>query len=155
SGIDALPEHDGTCLFPDMDRFTHRGPGWCISVATASSRTRRWDVMGGENAKAWHQNAGTRSRHLDSDPRQYVQGWFPTVDPYRMPGTTIDTAPQEDLAGGMEAFPGDTERIGPVGIDDATGGSSVGGRYERDGFYADATHATWAHHTQSWRSTAT
>src|SRR5699024_6074212 len=31
----------------------------------------------------------------------------------------------------------------------------VGGRYERDGFYADATHATWAHHTQSWRSTAT
>lgn len=152
TGPTAVPERDGSCLFPQMDRLTHRGPGWCISIGSASTRTRRWDSMNGENVKAWHQNAGTRYLHLADDPRQYVNDWFPTVDPYRMPGTTIDSTPLEDTTGGLPALPGDEERIGPVGIDAFTGGSSVGGQYEPDGFYSGATCATWAHHTESWRS---
>lgn len=153
SPVEALPEPVGSHLFPEMDRFTHRQSGWCVSVSTASFRTRRWEVMSGENLKCWHQSAGTRYLHIDEDLGQYVSNWFPTMDPLRFPGTTVDALPQEDMSGGLPAWPGDERKIGPVGIDHVTGGTSVGGRREDDGFYVEASNAVWVHHTQPWNST--
>lgn len=153
SPVTAVPEPSGSQLFAEMDRLTHRGPGWCFSLSTASFRTRRWEVMSGENLKCWHQSAGTRYLHMAADPGQYVTNWFPTMDPLRFPGTTVDARPQEDMSGGLVAWPGDERKIGPVGIDQMTGGSSVGGTRASDGFYQGATNAVWVHHTQPWEST--
>lgn len=145
SGVRPVEEVQGSCIFPEMDRLTHRGPGWAIGLATASRRTRRYEAMSGENRKAWHHSAGTRYLFLQSEQRQFANDWFPTVDSYRMPGTTIDSQRLPDTVGGTP---------GAAAPYHFTGGTSVGGRSTADGFYERARFASWAHHEQSLSSTA-
>lgn len=144
SDVPPLAAKDGPCVFPEMDRLTHRGSGWTVGLATASRRTRRYEAMSGENRRAWHHGAGTRYLFLASEQRQFANDWFPTVDPYRMPGTTVDSQRLPDTLGGAEPS---------AGHYDFTGGTSVGGRYTADGFYDGARFASWAHHERTFGST--
>lgn len=138
SDVPALAQSHGPRLFPEMDRVLARGPGWCVSLATASSRTRGFETQGGENTKAWHQGSGARYFYLESEQEQYLN-WFPTVDPYRMPGTTIESQPHETSTDGVGAFA-------------FVGGSQVGGQRAQDGFYQDAAFAGWTQRLRGYRS---
>ena len=138
SDVPALSQAPGPKLFPEMDRVLARGTGWCVSLATASTRTRGFETQSNENTKAWHQGSGARYLYLESEQDQYIN-WFPTVDPYRMPGTTIDTQSHEQSVGGVGSF-------------DFVGGSQVGGSRAEDGFYQDAAHAGWVQHLKSYES---
>lgn len=138
SDVPVLEEEPGPRLFPKMDRILARGSGWCFSLATASSRTRGFETQGGENLKAWHQGSGARYLHLQSEQDQYID-WFPTIDPYRMPGTTIDTQPHGQSRGGRGSFA-------------FVGGSQVGGHRAEDGFYQHPAYASWVQQLQSYES---
>ncbi|MZD08245.1 lyase, partial [Streptomyces sp. SID5785] len=57
----------------------------------------------GENVRGWHTGSGLLSWWAagDSDGGgQYSDGYWPTVDPYRLPGTTVSRKPLADAAGG-------------------------------------------------------
>ncbi|WP_432973756.1 polysaccharide lyase 8 family protein [Dactylosporangium sp. CA-233914] len=97
--IEAAPEPVGHRLFPDMERVIHRRPGWAFVIAMSSARIGRYEggYVDNENLRGWHTGAGMTYLYLASDPGHYADGFWPTVDPYRLPGTTIDTLP---LAGG-------------------------------------------------------
>jgi hyaluronate lyase len=129
SDVPVLEEKPGPRLFPKMDRILARGDGWCFSLATASTRTRGFETQGGENLKAWHQGSGARYLYLESEQAQYIN-WFPTVDPYRMPGTTVDSREHGDSSGGRGGFA-------------FVGGSQVGGNRADDGFYQHPAYAGW------------
>ncbi|NEE02241.1 polysaccharide lyase 8 family protein [Phytoactinopolyspora halotolerans] len=129
SDVPALAEAPGPRLFPEMDRILARGDGWCVSLATASTRTRGFETQGGENLKAWHQGSGARYLYLESEQAQYID-WFPTVDPYRMPGTTVDSQRHGQSSGGRGGFA-------------FVGGSQVGGTRADDGFYQHPAYAGW------------
>ncbi|HLS15334.1 MAG TPA: polysaccharide lyase 8 family protein [Beutenbergiaceae bacterium] len=130
SDVEGVPEDLGPRLFPKMDRVLARGAGWCFSLATASRRTRGYETMSGENIKGWHQGSAARYLHLESDQGQYFD-WFPTVDPFRMPGTTIDSQ-----------FLDYEENSAPT-YDSFVGGSQAGGTKLADGFYDEAQYASW------------
>ncbi|WP_165367413.1 polysaccharide lyase family 8 super-sandwich domain-containing protein [Phytoactinopolyspora endophytica] len=138
SDVPALEEEPGPRLFPQMDRILARGDGWCFSLATASTRTRGFETQGGENLKAWHQGSGARYLHLESEQEQY-NNWFPTIDPYRMPGTTIDSQPHGQSSGGRGGFA-------------FVGGSQVGGHRADDGFYQHPAYAGWVQQLQGYES---
>lgn len=106
-----------------MDRVTMRGPGWCLPLATSSTRTRRFENMSNENMRAWYQGSGTRYLLTDSDQLHYNE-WFCVVDPYRMPGTTIEKvpAPVATTVNGAHRFVGGTS-LGPVHPETAPYGS--------------------------------
>jgi len=143
--IPARPEDLGPRLFPEMDRILSRGAGWCVSLATGSARTRGFEtaVSSTENIKGWHQGSGARYLMLDHDENQHPH-LFPTLDPYRIPGTTID----------KQELPPSTYESGKT-RDAFVGGVQTGGRREADGFYTEPLFASWVQALSSQESTMT
>ncbi|MYT28322.1 MULTISPECIES: polysaccharide lyase 8 family protein [unclassified Streptomyces] len=97
----AAPEPVGHRLFPAMDRAVHRRPGWTAGLAMASNRITHYENGNGENRHGWHTGSGMlywwpAGRAGD----QYTDAFWPTVDPYRLPGTTVSTKRLADNEGG-------------------------------------------------------
>jgi hypothetical protein len=77
-----------------MDRVVHLRPGWGFGLSMSSSRMYNYEYMNGENSKGWFQGDGATWMY-NSDLVQYTVFW-PTADPYRLPGTTVDLNPRPD-----------------------------------------------------------
>ncbi|MFE0677821.1 polysaccharide lyase family 8 super-sandwich domain-containing protein [Streptomyces sp. NPDC058867] len=99
SSLPAAEEAAGHVQFPSMDRAVHRGEGWAYALAMSSARVARYESINGENLHGWHTGDGMGYLYLASDPGHYTDGYWPTVDPYRLPGTTVDTLTLADAAG--------------------------------------------------------
>ncbi|MFF0018197.1 polysaccharide lyase 8 family protein [Streptomyces sp. NPDC005374] len=99
SPVPAAPEPVGHHLFAAMDRAVHRRPGFVANIAMASDRVAAYECGNGENPRGWHTGAGMVSWWA-ADPGQYTDWYWPTVDWYRLPGTTVSTKRLPDRAGG-------------------------------------------------------
>ncbi|WP_327048592.1 polysaccharide lyase 8 family protein [Microbispora sp. NBC_01189] len=96
----AAPEPPGHRLFPMSARAVHRRPGWCAALSMASSRVAHYEHGNGENPRGWHTGAGMLYWWGRGHGDQYSDSFWPTVDPYRLPGTTVSTLRLPDGAGG-------------------------------------------------------
>ncbi|WP_031126797.1 polysaccharide lyase 8 family protein [Streptomyces exfoliatus] len=97
----ASPEPSGHRLFPGMDRAVHRRAGWAASLSMASNRITYYENGNGENLRAWHSGSGMLYWWGDDFANgQYSDHFWPTVDPYRLPGTTASRKPLADGEGG-------------------------------------------------------
>ncbi|MDH6219371.1 polysaccharide lyase 8 family protein [Streptomyces pseudovenezuelae] len=101
-----VPEPVGHRLFPAMDRAAHRRPGFTVSLAMASDRIAYYECGNGENPRGWHTGAGMLSWWPEGASDQYTDWFWPTVDWYRLPGTTVSTKRLPDRAGGEWGAPG-------------------------------------------------
>ncbi|MFF7077978.1 polysaccharide lyase 8 family protein [Streptomyces lavendulae] len=101
ASVTALPEPVGHRLFPSMDRATHRRPGWAASLSLASRRIAHYETGNGENLRGWHTGSGMLAWWGSSYGNgQYSDAFWPTVDPYRLPGITVARKALADGAGG-------------------------------------------------------
>ncbi|MCX5192706.1 polysaccharide lyase 8 family protein [Streptomyces sp. NBC_00249] len=101
SSVGALPEPVGHRLFSSMDRATHRRPQWAASLSMASRRIAHYETGNGENLRGWHTGSGMLVWWGSSYGNgQYSDAFWPTVDPYRLPGTTVARKALADGAGG-------------------------------------------------------
>ncbi|MFF0084399.1 polysaccharide lyase 8 family protein [Streptomyces canus] len=100
SPVPATPEPVGHTLFAAMDRAVHRRPGFVANIAMASDRIAAYECGNGENPRGWHTGAGMLSWWADGRADQYTDWYWPTVDWYRLPGTTVSTKRLADRAGG-------------------------------------------------------
>ncbi|MGW0122092.1 polysaccharide lyase 8 family protein [Streptomyces sp. NPDC003327] len=101
TSIVPAPEPVGHRLFHHMDRVTHRRRGWCASVSMASRRIAHYEYGNGEHARGYHTGAGWLSWWGDDfGLEQYADAYWPTVDPYRLPGITASRKPLADGEGG-------------------------------------------------------
>ncbi len=91
-------------LFAAMDRAVHRRPGFVANIAMASDRIAYYECGNGENPRGWHTGAGMTLWWPTGRPSdradQYTDWFWPTVDWYRLPGTTVSTRRLADKAGG-------------------------------------------------------
>lgn len=84
-----------------MDRAVHRRSGWAAQLSLCSTRTSFYETGNGENLRGWHTNSGMLYWYGDTyGIGQYSDAFWPTVDPYMLPGTTVSTLPLADAAGG-------------------------------------------------------
>lgn len=104
--------------FPVMDRAVHRRPAWTYAISMSSRRIGYYEAINLQNKRGWHTGSGMTYLY-GSDDTQFTDGFWPTVDPYRLPGTTVDTTP---LPGGAGA----TARPNAAWVGGVT---SVCGRY--------------------------
>ncbi|MEW9532343.1 polysaccharide lyase 8 family protein [Microbispora sp. NPDC049125] len=105
---DAIPaagEPVGHRLLAMSARAVHRRPGWCAGLSMASDRIGHYEHGNGENRRGWHTGSGMLYWWAGGHGDQYSDSFWPTVDPYRLPGTTVSTRRLADGAG--EAW-GDT-----------------------------------------------
>ncbi|MEV0640299.1 polysaccharide lyase 8 family protein [Streptomyces sp. NPDC050619] len=101
SPLPAAPEPLGHRLFPAMDRAVHRRPAFTANIAMAGDRIAHYECGNGENPRGWHTGAGMLSWWAaDQASDQYTDWYWPTVDWYRLPGTTVSTKRLSDKAGG-------------------------------------------------------
>ncbi|MFH8365386.1 polysaccharide lyase 8 family protein [Streptomyces sp. NPDC018031] len=102
--VPAAPEPSGHRLFAAMDRAVHRRPGWTVNIAMASDRIAYYENGNGENPRGWHTGAGMLYWWAGRDPLsrhgQYTDAFWPTADPYRLPGTTVSAKRLADNEGG-------------------------------------------------------
>ncbi|MFF0159704.1 polysaccharide lyase 8 family protein [Streptomyces sp. NPDC005263] len=101
----AAPEPVGHRLFAAMDRAVHRRPAFTASIAMASDRIASYECGNGENPRGWHTSAGMLSWWPAGRADQYTDWYWPTVDWYRLPGTTVSTKRLPDRAGGEWGAP--------------------------------------------------
>jgi hypothetical protein len=84
-----------------MARAVHRRPDWAAAVSMASSTITYYETSNGEYLRGWHTGLGmlyvwNRSTGLG----QCSDSFWPTVDPYRLPGTTVPKRKLADAHGG-------------------------------------------------------
>ncbi|MFI9809718.1 polysaccharide lyase 8 family protein [Streptomyces sp. NPDC052301] len=105
SGAPAVAEPLGHRLFPAMDRAVHRRSRFTAALSTASDRIAHYECGNGENPRGWHTGAGMLYWWPRGHSDQYTDWFWPTVDWYRLPGTTVSTRRLPDGAGGEWGAP--------------------------------------------------
>ncbi|MGW3690008.1 polysaccharide lyase 8 family protein [Streptomyces sp. NPDC005125] len=99
--VKASPEPTEHRVFSNMDRATHRRRDWGASVSMASKRIAHYEFGNGEHARGYHTGSGWLSWWGDDHGlEQYSDTFWPTVDPYRLPGITVSKKPLPDGFGG-------------------------------------------------------
>lgn len=123
SSITLRPEQIQTKVFAGMDRAVHLRPDFGFGVSMSSKRIGTYESTNGENLKGWYTGAGMTSLY-NNDLQQYTDYW-PTVNKYRLPGTTVDTMARTTDGEGAgfispKTWAGGTELLGEsatVGMD--------------------------------------
>lgn len=110
--------------YPRMDKVVHHRPGFGFAVSAYSTRIYNYESIQNENLHGWHLSDGMTLLY-DDDLGHYSEDYWPTVDAYRLPGTTVErrtladaqdqrTEGRGDWVGGA-ALPGTT--LGAYGMD--------------------------------------
>lgn len=105
SSVPAAAEPVGHTLFGSMDRAVHRRPGWALAVSMSSDLIAYYETDGSSNLTGWHTGDGMTYLYLDNDNTQYNDAFWPTVDPYRLPGTTASLLALQPGEGGAYGAP--------------------------------------------------
>ncbi|MCX4774732.1 polysaccharide lyase 8 family protein [Streptomyces sp. NBC_01260] len=119
---------------PRMDKAAHHRPSFALGISAYSSRIYNYESIQNENLHAWHLSDGMVLLYTD-DLGHYSEDYWPTIDPTRLPGTTVITGRPADAAGqrttstadwaGGAALPGTT--LGAYGMELRAYGSSLHG----------------------------
>ena len=77
-------------LFNHMDKVAYYNAkkDFGFGISMHSSRTLNFEMMNNENRKAWYTADGMTYLY-NGDIAHYSQHYWPTVDPYHLPGTTV------------------------------------------------------------------
>ncbi|WP_207953266.1 polysaccharide lyase family 8 super-sandwich domain-containing protein [Paenibacillus agricola] len=74
--------------YAGMDRAVQLRPGFGFGISMHSSRIGNYESINSENKKGWHTGDGMTYLY-NNDLSQYRDNFWPTVDSYRLPGTTV------------------------------------------------------------------
>ncbi|MFC3494039.1 polysaccharide lyase 8 family protein [Glycomyces rhizosphaerae] len=120
--IEPAPRPEYSRVFAGMDRAVARRAGWSWALSMSSNRVAAYEMGNWENLHGWYLGDGMTYLYLRTDPGQYNDEFWPTVNPYRLPGTTVDTRVREVTAAseGMVVH---------LPENDVAGGAALGDRY--------------------------
>ncbi|MHC1150306.1 polysaccharide lyase 8 family protein [Microbacterium sp. GCM10011525] len=111
-----------TKAFGDQDRLVHHRPGFSSVVNVSSKRIGRYEWGNKENNVGWYQGDGLTFFYTPADPGQYSADFWPTVDPYRLPGTTVTAEPRANGAADGTGIPRAYQAFaGGLALDDRWG----------------------------------
>ncbi|MDR6550461.1 polysaccharide lyase 8 family protein [Paenibacillus qinlingensis] len=75
--------------YPSMARAVHHRPGFAFGISMSSNRIGNYELVNEVNLRGWHTGDGMTYLY-NSDLTQYKDSFWPTVNSYRMPGTTVN-----------------------------------------------------------------
>lgn len=100
--IAPTPEPLAHKQFASIDRVTHRRDGWAYAISMSSERISTYERMNDENLRGYHSGDGMTYLY-GLDQGQFADAFWPTVDPNRLPGITVDTLRIPDPAPGSSS----------------------------------------------------
>ncbi|ELC8373607.1 polysaccharide lyase family 8 super-sandwich domain-containing protein [Clostridium perfringens] len=126
--IKPLEEGDKHYALNSMDKTVHKRENFALGISRSSSRISKYEFMNKENLTPWFQGDGM-TYLFNNDLNQFSGNFWATVDPYRMPGTTVDTRkrePKEILPGLDPGASQQNEIYYELGKSNWSGGSKLG-----------------------------
>ncbi|UFU07485.1 polysaccharide lyase 8 family protein [Ruania halotolerans] len=87
--IAVAPPRTGTTNTYHQERIVHHQGSWAAVVNTSSSRIGRYEWGNRENNLGWYQGDGMMFLYHREDSAQFSADFWPTVDPYALPGITV------------------------------------------------------------------
>lgn len=97
-------KYEGMKVYGSMDRVVQVNDNYTAGLSMYSSRIYNYEFGNTENKKGWHTGDGVLYIY-NNDLKQYGEGYWTTVDPYRLPGTTVDTKELADGSGYNKTSP--------------------------------------------------
>nr|WP_238357955.1 polysaccharide lyase 8 family protein [Cohnella zeiphila] len=74
--------------FARMARTVHHRPGFAFAISMHSDRISNYESINREHLRGWHTADGMTYLY-NGDLGQYADAFWPTVDSFRLPGTTV------------------------------------------------------------------
>ncbi len=95
-----------THIYHNMDRAVHHSPSFTAGLAMSSERIANYESIDDVNKKGWYTADGMLYVYNNSDINQFNPDYFQNANPYKMPGTTVDTQVRDEIsiAYGREYF---------------------------------------------------
>lgn len=109
----------GAHVYGKMDRVAQSTNDYGIVLSMYSNRVANFESFHYENLNGWHTGSGMLYVY-NTDYDQFGIGYWPTVDAYRLPGTTVDTRPISNTG---ERATGETKRSAQSWVGGSTDGS--------------------------------
>ncbi|MEI6076157.1 MAG: polysaccharide lyase 8 family protein [Verrucomicrobiota bacterium] len=81
----------GQFQFAGMDRVVAWRSNFCFALSLSSTRIANYESINGENLHGWFTGDGMAYLYLGTTETQFTGDFWPTVDPYHLPGTTVVT----------------------------------------------------------------
>lgn len=103
----------GTKMYHKMDRFVQRTSKYMVGISMYSNRISSFEAGNKENKRGWHTSDGMVYLYNEDDV-QFDKSYWPTVDPYRLPGTTVDTVPLKDEISSFTTVRSNEKAVGGV-----------------------------------------
>ena len=135
--IPVRPEPTGAFVFPAMDRAVFRSGDTAVAVAMNSARIANYEAINGENLEGWYSAQGATYVYAPGH-ENYAGDVWPTIDPYRLPGVTLDRRPR---APGAAVARNTHPAVGGAGLSTC---AALGMRIETDGGSFKATKSWFA-----------
>lgn len=130
-------------VFYNMDKVVHKQNDWSVGISMSSSRIFNYECINNQNMKGWYLGDGRTEWYLYGDNTNATSGYWSSIDPYRYPGTTVDT--QERQAVSID------QGYEYLSSKDYVGGVSLGGKYgvaamELESFHNDTESSASSAH---------
>jgi len=109
----------GQFHFSNMDRVVAQRTNFAFGISMSSTRVACYESINNENLNGWFTGDGMTYLYVGSGETQFSGDFWPSVDPYFLPGTTVETTILTNGAGGDHQF---TDQ-------NWVGGASVAGSY--------------------------
>ncbi|WP_057315571.1 polysaccharide lyase family 8 super-sandwich domain-containing protein [Paenibacillus sp. Soil766] len=117
AGVTPRGEQVSFKQFASMDQAIQRRPAFTFAIRMHSNRIANYESGNNENLKGWFTGDGMTYLY-NNDLGQFTDNYWQTVDPYRLPGTTVDR--QTRTTGGNNtsgnSWTGGTEILGEYGV---------------------------------------
>lgn len=79
---------EGNFAYTYMDRMIHHRKSFACALSMSSHRIRTYEPMLQENKRGFYTGDGMVWLYTD-DQEQYTRDYWPTINPYKLPGTTV------------------------------------------------------------------
>lgn len=103
TSITDADHYTGTKIYNNGDKAVHHTNSFMTAISMSSSRVYNYESLHDGYAKGWYVGDGMQYTYMPDDT-QYDKSWFLYSDPYKRPGTTVDTQARvaAQITGGKE-----------------------------------------------------
>ncbi|MCJ8342162.1 MAG: polysaccharide lyase 8 family protein [Cetobacterium sp.] len=84
-------------IYNNMNRVVHRQNDFLFGISMHSNRVGNFETMNGENKQGWY--TGDGMTYLYTNNLKEYKDYWPTVDMYHLPGTTVSQTLRENFSG--------------------------------------------------------
>lgn len=113
----------GQFHFASMDRVVATRTNFVFGISMSSSRIANYEAINSGNLHGWFQGDGMTYLYTGKTETQFSANFWATVDPYHLPGTTVETNSHANSAG--EAQVTDQKWVGGAQVANTYGAAGM------------------------------